>query len=124
MTTPIRTVPIAKGFEGKSFDGVVVPLYLLFRANFEAGRGVVIQDCVFNDCNIEGPAVIVPTGGVRFDRCDLGRAEGDMGNLLLKPVGQNVTGAIALANCVFTNCRFVSVGFTGDEDFLSKMMSV
>jgi hypothetical protein len=124
MDIPARAVPIAKDFDGKSYKGVVVPLYLLFRANFELGRGFVVQDCVFDDCNIEGPGVLMPLAGVKFNRCDFGRVDGDMGNLLLKPMGDRVTGAIAVANCIFNDCRFVSLGFTGDDMFLSGMKSV
>lgn len=116
-----RPRPPAVDFGADSFQGVSVPMFLVFRANVEAGRGWVVRGVSFDDCTIEGPAVLMPVESCTFDGCDLGFNKGDIRNLLLRPEGESVTGAIALAACSFTRCHFNGVGFTGHASFLNQL---
>ena len=99
-------------------------LFELWAANY-ASSGMVIRDKRFVNCVIEGPAIMLPVKGCRFDGCDFGDARGDMRNLLVRPLSPTrITGAIAVEDCVFETCRFFAVGFTGSEPFLESMLSV
>ena len=83
---------------------------------------MIIEGRRFENCLIEGPAVLLPLEGCNFDGCNMGDAHGDPRNLMLSPQGpQRVTGPIPFRNCQFINCRFLGVGFTGAADFLDNM---
>jgi hypothetical protein len=79
----------------------------------------VIRGKTFTDCVIEGPAVIAILDGMILDGCNLG-ATATARNLLLKPLGDKIVGAIGIADCRFVRCRFVQVGFTGNEALIWK----
>ena len=82
----------------------------------------IIEGKTFTDCFMEGPAVLLPITGCRFDGCNLGETMGDPRNLLLQPLGaQKVTGAVPFRDCAFINCRFLRVGFTGAPAFLEDL---
>lgn len=82
----------------------------------------VIEGRTFTQCLLEGPAVLLPVEGCRFNNCNMGDAMGDARNLLLSPLGpQKVTGTVAFKNCVFEACTFARVGFTGSPDFLREL---
>lgn len=91
-----------------------------------ARRGeAMIENKVFRDCVIEGPAVLLPIGACNFEGCNMGDASGDIRNLLLQPLGpQKVTGTVAFKDCQFINCQFLRVGFTGTPEFLEQVQQV
>jgi hypothetical protein len=120
QTAPSK--PVALDLNAPSFQGVTIPLFMLLRANLEAGRGVVIEDRTFRDCIIEGPAVLLPVDACNFDNCDFGSTSGDIRNLILRPEGARVTGAIAMTRCLFFDCRFVAIGFTGHDNFIRSLL--
>ena len=89
------------------------------------GGGSVIEGRTFIDCEIHGPAVMVPVAGCDFSGCNLGSADGDMRNLILEPNGASkITGCIPLRDCRFEGCRFISIGYTGSPDFLDGLRGI
>jgi len=114
--------PVVRDLNAKAFQGVTIPLFLLLRANIEAGRGLIIEDCTFRDCIIEGPAVLLPVDSCNFDNCDFGYTSGDIRNLILRPEGSKITGAIPMTRCRFFDCRFFAMGFTGHDSFIQSLL--
>lgn len=84
--------------------------------HFNAGINV-IRGKVFEDCLIEGPALLLALEGVTFEGCNMGFSKVPK-NLLMRPVGEKITGAIPFADTRFINCRFAMVAFTGSDEFL------
>lgn len=76
----------------------------------------------FTECLIEGPAVMAVMDGTTFDGCNMGVATNPR-TLLYRPLGDKMAGVVGVANCHFVKCRFVQIGFTGSDDFLSQMES-
>lgn len=103
----------------KSFEKEAVWLPLLAVNHWNAGE-MVVTGKTFTDCVIEGPAVIAVMNGTVFDSCNMGAAANPR-NLLLKPLGDKIAGAIGLADCRFVRCRFAQVAFTGDEALLAEL---
>jgi hypothetical protein len=60
--------------------------------------------------------------GTTFDGCNMGAAANPR-NLLLKPLGDKIVGAIGMADCRFVRCRFAQVAFTGDDALLAELES-
>ncbi len=84
---------------------------------------LAIENRRFIGCVIEGPAVLLPMNGCNFDSCDMGLAHGDVRNLLLTAYGpERVTGIVPVHGCLFQNCKFVGVGFTGPVEFLENFV--
>ncbi len=99
-------------------EAVWLPLMASHQLNSD---DFVIRGKTFTDCLIQGPAVIVALGGVSFQGCNMGvvsKAE----NLMFRPMGEQIVGAIAMADCTFERCRFVQVGFTGPEEALQALI--
>lgn len=106
---------------GPDYANKTVWLPQLFMETARAGT-MVIEGRRFENCLIEGPAVLLPLEGCNFDGCNMGDAHGDPRNLMLSPQGpQRVTGPIPFKNCQFINCNFLGVGFTGSPAFLDNM---
>lgn len=106
----------------RSFENMTIPLSTLFRQM--AGQGVsIIQKRGFVKCRIEGPAVMLVLDGVVFENCDMGPDGGDVRNLLLRPMGQKVIGAVPVALCLFDQCTFHAVGFTGEDRHLGAFQA-
>ncbi|MGA0545352.1 hypothetical protein ACO2Q1_08765 [Brevundimonas sp. VNH65] len=81
-----------------------------------------VEGRTFEDCHLEGPAVMCPLDGVHFERCDFGPSDGDIRNLMLAPLGpKKITGVVTFRNCTFRGCTFFAVGFTGSPQFLQSM---
>lgn len=117
-TAQSRTLdPLATGFSGATFT-----LFDLYRASVQAGGGVMIEGRSFTDCVIEGPALMLVLDGVHFERTNFGPTSGDMRNMLFQPMGNMGIGAIPVRNCTFTNCRFTTLGITGNEGLLKMLI--
>jgi hypothetical protein len=96
----------------------------LFAEHMRRGAPKIVGK-TFEGCRFEGPAVLLALNGNTFSACNMGEAGGDVRNLLLAPVGpRKVVGAIPVENCVFRNCAFYMVGFTGAEAFLKQFHQV
>lgn len=109
--------PLAKAFSGATFT-----LFDLYRASVQAGGGVMIEDRTFTDCVIDGPALMLVLDGVHFESTNFGPTSGNLRNMLFKPMGNMGIGAIPVRNCTFTNCRFQTLGITGNEDLLKMLI--
>lgn len=103
-----------------TFEKEAVWLPLLAVHHMNAGE-TVVSGKTFTDCVIEGPAVMASVGkGVSLEQCNLGAAA-DVKNLMLKPMGEKIIGAIGFDDCRFVRCRFVQVGFTGPDAYLTQL---
>lgn len=109
--------PLATEITGGSLS-----LFGLYRASVAAGGGVVLEGRAFNDCQIDGPAVMLVLEGVHFQSTNFGPTNGDLRNILFKPMGNMGIGAIPVRNCTFTNCRFSALGITGNDDLLRMLI--
>ena len=116
-TAPRALDPLATAFTGANFA-----LFDLYRASVQAGGGVMIEGRTFTDCVFEGPALMLVLEGVHFESTNFGPTGGDMRNMLFKPMGNVGIGAIPVRNCTFTNCRFNTLGITGNEDLLQMLI--
>lgn len=117
-------VPIALDLSLSHFDGVAVSLIDLHRYGMAQGQAM-ISGKTFTNCRIEGPAVMAVVQGNNFDNTDFGYANGDIRNLVLLPASPNgVIGAIPVSDCVFRNCVFFAVGFTGPKAFTDQILSL
>jgi hypothetical protein len=109
--------PRATEFRGGRFA-----LIDLYRASMQAGGGALIEGRSFVDCTIEGPALMLVLENVSFDRTNFGPTGGDMRNMLFRPLGDKGIGAIPVRNCTFTNCRFLTLGITGNDQLLDMLI--
>lgn len=109
--------PRATEFRGGRFA-----LIDLYRASMQAGGGAVIEGRAFVDCTIEGPALMLVLENVHFDATNFGPTGGDMRNMLFRPLGNMGIGAIPVRNCTFTNCRFLTLGITGNDELLTMLI--
>lgn len=109
--------PLAKAFSGATFT-----LFDLYRASVQAGGGVMIEGRSFTDCVIDGPALMLVLEGVHFESTNFGPTSGNLRNMLFQPMGNMGIGAIPVRNCTFTNCRFQTLGITGNEDLLKMLI--
>ncbi len=82
----------------------------------------MIEGRTFTDCVLEGPALMLVLEGVHFESTNFGPTGGDIRNMLFKPMGNVGIGAIPVRNCTFTNCRFNTLGITGNEDLLQMLI--
>lgn len=114
---PRAMAPLATAFQGGRFG-----LLDLYRAGMLAGGGAVIEGRTFTDCTIEGPAVMLVLENVYFDRTNFGPTGGDIRNMLFRPMGDMGIGAIPVRNCTFTNCRFLTLGITGNDQLLNMLV--
>lgn len=101
-----------------TFEKEAVWLPSLAVHHLNAGH-TVIDGKTFTDCVIEGPAVIAAMGGVELDHCNMGQAANPR-NLLLKPMGDKIVGAVGFSNSRFVRCTFVQVSFTGNDEALAN----
>lgn len=101
------------------FTNESVWLPLLAVNHLNAGE-TVISGKTFTDCIIEGPAVLVALNDVSLDGCNMGLITNPM-NLMFKPLGDLIIGAVGVSHCRFVRCRFVQIGFTGPEAFLTQL---
>ena len=75
----------------------------------------------FEDCEIIGPAVLLPLDRFQMYDCDLGGSA--MGVLWeLPPQRSEIIGAIGLKDCSFRNCRFRGVGFAGHPEVIWRIL--
>ena len=109
--------PLATEFSGANFA-----LFDFYRASVQAGGGVMIEGRTFTDCVFEGPALMLVLEGVHFESTNFGPTGGDMRNMLFRPMGNVGIGAIPVRNCTFTNCRFNTLGITGNDDLLKMLI--
>ena len=121
----VRTLATSDDYRGKVFKDKNLLLFEVFRANLESTGDIRIQNVRFENCQIEGPAVLLPLSGCTFDDVNFGIAHGDMKTLVMYPGSpERVTGAIPMLNCTFQAVDFFAIGFTGQREFLDSMLEV
>lgn len=81
----------------------------------------IVQDQLFKNCLILGPAVVHPMGGLRMASSTLGAT--DINHLLWRvaPDAPVPVGAIQLIDCSFEFCRFIDVGFVATPAMLEGL---
>ena len=104
-----------------AFEKETIWLPLLAVHHLNAGDGVV-RGKTFTDCVIEGPALMAALEGVTLEGCNLGLAT-DPRSLFYKPQGPVLIGVVAFADTRFIRCRFVQVGFTGQDAQIEQAMA-
>ncbi len=118
-----RPVRVATDLSASVFEDLDINLFDLYAD--AAARGVgLIQDRTFRGCRLQGPAILLVASGVSFDDVNFGDSRNDIRNLVLRPEGALALGTIPLRDCTFEGCEFYNVGFTGDEAFLSLILSI
>jgi hypothetical protein len=77
----------------------------------------IIEGSEFENCRIEGPAVLAILENTRIVHCEF---DGDMDSLLWElPLSRKmIVGAIGVRNCSFTDCKFFGIGFAGPAEFV------
>ncbi|RZJ04996.1 MAG: hypothetical protein EON89_05570 [Brevundimonas sp.] len=118
-----RKLNPAMDMNKSAFEGEDLALYDLFVHHLRTGRSV-IDGITFTGCRVEGPAVMLVLDGTTFDATNFGESKGDMGNIVLRPVGNMAIGAIPVRNCTFLGCEFYALGFTGNEAILSQILAI
>jgi len=108
--------------KAKVFENIQISIHDLYRATVEAGDGVTLSGRTFRNCRFEGPALILVLPGTRFVRTSFG--VDDIRSILFRPVhAQKAVGAIPVADCLFEQCAFGVVGFTGHPNFIDTMIN-
>lgn len=118
-----RAVRVATDLTLPVIQDVDLNLFDLHVANHGHALGV-IAGRTFRGCRIQGPAIMLVSGGVRFDDCSFGDPDGDMRNLVLRPVGGRALGTVPFRDTLFEGCEFYNVGFTGSEAVIDDLLAV
>lgn len=115
---------IAEDLTVDHFSNVALPLVDLHRARLKIGQPT-LTGITFENCRIEGPAIMLVIGGCQFDGVDFGFAGGDIRTLLLKPMSPNgVVGAIPVRDCTFRGGQLFAIGYTGGDGFLNQLLAL
>lgn len=121
LNRPIRP---AVDLRATVFEDVDMNLFELYAAVIGSARPEMITGRTFRRCRLQGPAVLLASSGVQFDNTNFGDGKGDIRNLLLRPMGDHAFGTVPMRDCVFDNCEFYNVGFTGPQSFLDMMSGI
>ena len=119
-----RPIQPARDLSATLFEDVDLNLFELFVTVTGGTKPGLIEGRTFRRCRIQGPAVLLISAGVTFDASNFGDSNGDIRNLLLKPVGSHALGTIPMRNCAFENCEFFNVGFTGSQQVIDMLTEV
>jgi len=81
----------------------------------------ILENLEFSNCRIIGPAVLVLLGGVsiihpRWDAPDLDALFWEV-----PPTRELVVGAVGVAHCTFSNCRFEQIGIAGPRELRAQI---
>lgn len=84
---------------------------------------VVLKGLTFQNCRIIGPAVLVPLGEGSMNHCTFDVEQGGTDAIFweITPDREYVVGAVALVDCHFSSCTFVSIGLAGPRDLREKL---
>ncbi len=86
-------------------------------------RGSELTGLGFENCRIEGPAIIAPLENCEFSFCDF-FVPGGRSALVAKKTGPGEpapAGVLYLRNVHFVRCTLLDIGFVGDEEFLNNL---
>lgn len=122
---PLHAPPACQDYNAEHFSGVTISLHQLFYENLQTNQQPLIRGRTFTECFIQGPSVLLALSGVTFDACNLGTPGDDPRGLILMPMAKNaVVGPIAVAECTFTRCDFLGIGYTGPDAFIENLLQV
>lgn len=79
----------------------------------------IVRNRTFEDCQIYGPAVLVPERCV-FYQCHMDTA-GDAG--FIKTTNERLWGVLRFEGCVFRRCSFYKIGFIGPPEAIDRLRS-
>jgi hypothetical protein len=87
-------------------------------ADLADGEGWVIGQ-TFEDCEIDGPAVLVPSDNITIEAC---KFPGPFERFAWPLPDRPVFGPVGLRDCTFRRCTFTHrVGIASSEEFLNKL---
>lgn len=75
-----------------------------------------LEGFIFNDCQIIGPAVLMPVRDTHFNDCTFEAAE----VFTEAEDGRPYFGVVGLVACTFERCRFERIGIHGPKDFVDQ----
>jgi hypothetical protein len=75
----------------------------------------------FSNCRIIGPAVLVLLDNVTIVHCTWDAPDLDAVFWEVSPTRQFVVGAVGVAKCTFSNCRFEQVGVAGPPELRAQL---
>lgn len=81
----------------------------------------VIDGYEFSNCRILGPAIIVPQGNTEISNCTWDAPGLDAIFWEIPADRMYVVGAVAVLNCVFSNCKLEGVGLGGTTELRQLM---
>lgn len=82
---------------------------------------LVLERLRFHNCQIIGPAVLVPQGSTDFIHCAWDAPDLDSVFWEIPETRQFIVGAVGALDCTFASCRFLNVGLGGPRR-LRQMM--
>jgi len=82
----------------------------------------VVRDREFEDCLIQGPAVLLPFGeGAVFSECNITAMDARPDAVFLEIPDGPRNGCVGLSNVTFRHCSFENIGIAGLPDDLARM---
>ena len=81
----------------------------------------LLEDLEFTNCRIIGPAVLALLGGVTIAHCGWDAPGIDAVFWEVPPERGVVVGAVGVARCTFSNCRFEGVGIAGPRELREQL---
>jgi len=82
-----------------------------------------LEDLIFENCVIMGPAVLLPLEGVAFNECGFDAPGAEWIIWRIDPGRPGVTGAIGVNRCEFHSCRFVGIGIATSDAFYGQAIA-
>ncbi len=120
---PLNTLRLPSDLDASMFQDADVLIHDLYLHCLNRSQPMV-RGRIFSGCRIIGPAVVMVASKTTFMDCNFGDGRGKIANLLLRPLGDTVVGAVPLVECGFESCTFVEVGFTGAQTFLDAILAI
>ena len=81
----------------------------------------MLENYEFSNCRIIGPAVLVLLGNVQLLHCGWDAPGLEAVFWEIPATREYVVGAVGVANCTFSNCRFEQVGVAGPSELREQM---
>lgn len=82
---------------------------------------LILEGLTFQNCQIIGPAILVPQGRTSLIHCTWDAPGADAVFWEIPVTRRFVVGAVAVLDCTFSACRFLNVGLGGPPE-LRRML--